>query len=104
MTRQCDIKSAATDRKKECKIIFISKLFTFYQQNPNIHTVGLNNILNLNFSGGTSIIFKYLNFETIIDMYDTYTHEGNSFSMLFDSYPQLFDICEHDKMSVTRVI
>ena len=62
--------------KKECKINFISNLFTFYQLKSQIPTVSLNNIQIWNFSGGICIIlqiFKYLNFKIIIDMYNTCT-------------------------------
>ena len=54
---ECDTKSAAVDRKKECQINLISNLFTFCQLKSQIHMV---EYWMFSIVVPTCIIFKFL--------------------------------------------
>ena len=102
---ECDMKSAAADRKKECQINFISNLFTLCQLKSQIHMV---RYCLFSIVVPTCTIFKFLFkflilIKLIIDI--VYMHRYNWKAkriscVLFDSYSSFTFVGthEHDKV------
>ena len=105
---ECNMKSEAADRKKECQINFISNLFTFCQLKSQTHTV---KYLLFSIVVSTCIIFKFLFkylifIKLIIDMYTcTCTIERQKESLVFClTHIQVLHLWGHmNKWSLTHV-